>query len=155
VQCRSQAVNYLLGIGPMSNGDLSPQAYENMKVVAGWMEKNGASVKGTKPLPSGESASVPATSHGSTRYLFAVPQFKDGGSYAKDYIPPTNAILTLKGISAKPSAVTLLGDDSALEFSYADDAVSIKLPKSKRTELVDVVRVEPSGEAQPAAAAAK
>jgi alpha-L-fucosidase len=97
---------------------------------------------------------VPATAKGATRYLFAIPQFKDGGSFAKDYMPPTDTTLTLTGISAKPSAVHLLGDGSALEFAYADNVVSVQLPKSKRTELVDVVQVDLTNEAQPSAAVA-
>jgi alpha-L-fucosidase len=153
VQSRSQAINYLLGIGPMADGDFSPQAYENMKVVAGWMATNGAAVRGTKPLPSGESASVPATAKGGTRYLFALPQFKDGGSFAKDYLPPTDRTLALKGISNKPSSVQLLGDGRALEFEFADGALAVKLPAGRRSELVDVVQIELSTEAQPAAAA--
>jgi alpha-L-fucosidase len=156
VKSRSQAINYLLGIGPMANGDFSPQAYENMKVVAGWMTKNGTSIRGAKPLPSGESASVPATAQGSTRYLFAIPQFKDNGSAAKDLLPPQDLMLTLMGLTAtKDVSATLLGDGSALEFEVADGAVTVKLPASKRTELVDVVRVNFAGDAQPAAAAAK
>ncbi|MEA2734057.1 MAG: alpha-L-fucosidase [Humisphaera sp.] len=155
VQSRSQAINYLLGIGPMKTGELSPQAYENMKVLAGWMEKNGASIRGTKPLPSGETASVPATAKGTARYLFAIPQFKEGGSFAKDYLPPQDTTLTLSGISAKPAAVRLLGDAAALEFAFADNAITVKLPASKRTNLVDVVHVELSNEAQPAASAAE
>jgi hypothetical protein len=138
----------------MSNGDLSPQAYENMKVVAGWMARNGASIEGTKPLPSGESASVPATSKGSARYLFAGPQFRNDGSYAKDYIPPTDMKVTLARISAKPSAVRLLGDGGALDFTASDNVVSVQLPAARRSELVDVVQIELSREAEPAAAAA-
>ena len=70
----------------MANGDFSPQAYENMKVVAGWMAKNGASIRGTKPLPVGrDGLACRRAAKGATRYLFAIPQFKDGGSFAKDY----------------------------------------------------------------------
>jgi hypothetical protein len=49
--------------------------------------------------------------------------------------------LTIKGI-AKPNAVTLLTDGTPLTFDASDDGVSIQLPASKRTHLVDVVRVE-------------
>jgi alpha-L-fucosidase len=141
-RCRSQAINYLLGIGPTKTGALSEQARENMKVVAGWMDKNGASLRGTKPLPKGEKANVPAAANGSTRYLFAVPQFKDGGSYPKDYVPPTDTTLTLSGISVKPTSVQLLADGSPLEFQVTGDTVTVQLPAAKRSELVDVVHID-------------
>src|SRR4029079_19609874 len=74
VTSRSLGINYLLGVGPMSTGEFTPEIYQNMDVVAGWMKQNGAAVRGTKPLPSDESASVPATASGQTRYLFLLPK---------------------------------------------------------------------------------
>ena len=138
--CRSLHVNYLLGVGPMSTGEFCDGIYDNMAIVAEWMKHNGASVKGTQPLPATESASVPATAAGSTRYLFALPAFKNDGAYEKDLLPAEEVTLTLKGV-AKPSSAKLLGDGAALEFAYAGDTVTLKLPASKRTKLVDVVQV--------------
>ena len=36
----------------------------------------------------------------------------------------------------------LLSDGSSLKYSYTDQNVTIQLPASKRTKLVDVVQVE-------------
>jgi alpha-L-fucosidase len=137
---RSLGVNYLLGIGPMPNGELEPAAYANMQVVAGWMRANGASIREAAPLPDGERASVPATAAGATRYLFALPRFKDNGMYEKDLLPPAGERLTLTG-AARPVAVTLLRDGSPLEYEFAAGTLTIDLPASARTTLVDVVRV--------------
>jgi alpha-L-fucosidase len=144
VTSRSLGVNYLLGVGPMSTGEFTPEIYQNMAVVAGWMKQNGKSVRGTKPLPASESASVPATAGAGARYLFAVPQFKDSGAYDKDLLPATDVTLSLKGV-AKPSAVKLLGTGQTLNFGYAENTVTIQLPASLRTNLVDVVQVELAG----------
>jgi hypothetical protein len=38
--------------------------------------------------------------------------------------------------------VTLLRDGSRLNYAYAGDIVTIVLPASARTKLVDVVRIE-------------
>ena len=43
VSCRALHVNYLLGVGPKSDGTLEDEAYTNMTVVAGWMKANGES----------------------------------------------------------------------------------------------------------------
>jgi len=139
--CRSLHVNYLLGVGPMATGEFCDGIYENMAVVSGWMKTNGAAVKGTKPLPATETASVPATADGTTRYLFALPQFKDGGMFEKDLLPATDTTLTLTG-TAKPASVKLLGDGSALKYDYSGTTLSVQLPAAKRTRLVDVVQVE-------------
>jgi alpha-L-fucosidase len=139
---RSLGVNYLLGVGPMSSGEMCDDVYKNMAVVADWMKSNGASVHGTKPLPNGESANVPATSMGQTRYLFAIPKFKDNSMRDEDMLAMTDEKLTLKGISSKPESIKLMGDGSDLKFDYADNTVTIDLPATKRTKLVDVVQVQ-------------
>ena len=138
---RSLGVNYLLGVGPMSSGEFCDGIYKNMAVVGDWMKRNSAAVKAVKPLPAGESASVPATASGSTRYLFALPRFKDGGAYEKDLLPAEDVTLTLAG-APKPARVTLTSDGSALEHDYSGQTLTIQLPAAKRSPLVDVVQVD-------------
>jgi len=138
---RSLGVNYLLGVGPTRDGEFVDGIYQNMASVGDWMKQNAVAVKGTKPLPSTESASVPATASSHARYLFAAPSFKNGGSYEGDLLPAKDETLTLKGIST-PTDIRLLRDGSSLKYSYSNGAVTIELPASKRTKLVDVVQVE-------------
>ena len=141
VTSRSLGVNYLLGVGPMATGEFTPEIYENMSVVGSWMKVNGVAVRGTKPLPATESASVPATQSPSARYLFLLPPLKKGGVYDEDLLPAGDATVTLKGIS-QPRAVRLLDDKSALKYDYADKTLTVQVPANKRTRLVDVVQVE-------------
>jgi len=138
---RSLGVNYLLGIGPMPTGDLEPAAYENMAVVAAWMQRNGEAIKNAGPITDAETASVPATGRGTTRYLFALPRFKDSGAYEKDLLPPADAVMTLKPAGI-PRSVTLLRDGSTVPFTYEAGTLTIVLPAAKRSNLPDVVRVE-------------
>jgi len=141
VTARSLGINYLLGVGPMSTGEFTPEIYQNMDVVAVWMKQNATAVLGTKPLPANESASVPATASGKTRYLFVLPKFKDGGAYDKDMLPAENVQVTLRGVT-KPSSVRLMGKGRSLKYDYADNVVTIEVPANVRTKLVDVVQVE-------------
>jgi alpha-L-fucosidase len=144
--CRSLGINYLLGIGPDAQGEFHPKAYENMAVVAEWMNKHRPAVHAAKPLPKGESASVPATALGDARFLFAIPHFKGTngkeGMFDHEMEPVGELILTLKGQPAKPSFVTLLGDGLALDHQFSDGVLTITLPAARRTKLVDVVRVD-------------
>ena len=93
VSCRAWGVNYLLGVGPTSDGIFPDAVYRNMKVVQGWMKANSASVENIKQLPVGETASVPATANGNYRYLFAIPEFKENGKYDQDSCPQKTLLL--------------------------------------------------------------
>lgn len=153
VSARSLGINYLLGVGPMSTGEFTPEIYENMGVIGDWMKSNGAAVRGTRPLSASESASVPATGSGSKRYLFLLPKFKEGGVYGEHLLVPNDVELMLKGVN-RPIAVRLLGlpsTDASLKYDYSDSAVTIQVPVSKRSMLVDVVEVELSSAPPPKA----
>jgi alpha-L-fucosidase len=141
VTARSLGINYLLGVGPMSSGEFTPEIYQNMSVVAAWMKTNGEAVKGTKPLSPTESASVPATASASKRFLFLLPQFKQDGVYDDDMLPAEDTSVTFKGI-AKPKSVKLIGDGTALNFDYANNVMTVRVPAAKRTKLIDVVEID-------------
>jgi alpha-L-fucosidase len=141
VSAKAWGVNYLLGVGPTSDGLFPDAVYANMKVVEEWMKANSKSVKNVQQLPSIEEASVPATAKGNMRYLFAIPKFKEGGKYDTDRLPAENITLTLK-TSTQPKSIKLLGSGKPLTFKYANNIASIELPANVRTNLVDVVAVE-------------
>jgi alpha-L-fucosidase len=138
VRSRALHINYLLGIGPTSDGELVDGIYANMAIVRDWMKRNAPAVK-ARPLPGTEQASVPATAQGKVRYLFALPRFSEGGMFEKDLLPSEDATLTLNAVT-RPKAVRLLAG-GRLEHSFADGTVTIKLPAARRTKLVDVVEV--------------
>jgi alpha-L-fucosidase len=138
---RSLGINYLLGIGPMASGDLEPEAYANMQVVADWMKINGAAIK-AKPLGAGETSNVPATADATSRYLFALRTFQGNGMLDKDLLPAADERLTFTGVAGKPARVILLDGGSPLPHTFADGTVTIVLPAAKRTKLVDVVRID-------------
>jgi alpha-L-fucosidase len=131
----------LLGVGPTSTGEFCDGIYRNMAAIAPWMKRNSAAVKAVHPLPKGETASSPATAAGSTRYLFALPEFREGRGYEKDLLPAADATLTLTGAS-KPSKVSLTSDDNALKWEYSGNSLTVHLPAARRSQLVDVVQVD-------------
>ena len=141
VTSRSLGVNYLLGVGPTRDGELVPDIYENMQIVARWMKQHRRSIEGTTPLPADESATVPATARGRARYLFVLPAFKDGGKFEKDLLAPVDVTMSWKGAS-KPKRVRLLGDGSALKHNWAEGELTVELPVGKRSDRPDVVAFE-------------
>ena len=144
VRSRSLGVNYLLGIGPDRNGELHPDAYLNMKVVAEWMNKNREAVYTVRPLAEGETASVPATASRNVRYLYRIPAYNEkfarGGPADSDRLPAADAALEFRG--AKVKSATLLADSQPLDFKAEDGVTKIALPLSRQTKLVDVVKLE-------------
>jgi alpha-L-fucosidase len=141
VSARAWGVNYLLGVGPTSDGVFPQAVYDNMKVVGGWMRKNAPSVQHVQQLPSDEAASVPATSKDNYRFLFAIPQFKNSSKYDKDRLPSKDETISLK-TSFQPKSVSVLASGKKLNFKYNDGQVIIDLPANVRTNLVDVIQVE-------------
>lgn len=141
VSAKAWDVNYLLGVGPTADGIFPTAVYTNMKVVQNWMNINRKSVKNVKQLPANELSSVPATSDGNLRYLFAIPEFKDGGKYETDRLPAKDITIIFK-TAQKPKGVSILGTSNKLNFKYTNNQVFINLPATLRTSLVDVVQVE-------------
>ena len=92
--CHALNVNYLIGGGPTKDGEFVAEIYKNIAIVGEWMKVNRAAVTKAKSLPPGESASVPATALGQTRYLFV--QANNKGKYAEDLLPATDEGRMLK-----------------------------------------------------------
>lgn len=140
--CKAWGVNYLLGVGPTADGVFPDQVYTNMKLVQDWMTINKRSIEKATRLPAGEIASVPATANGNYRYLFAVREFKGDGKYDADMLPAKDTTITLQ-VNTKPKSVKLLGQEGkTLQYSYSSNQLSVTVPASVRTTLVDVIAVE-------------
>ncbi len=128
VRVRAWNGNFLLNVGPMSNGDLPPVAYERMTEFGNWVHQNDEAIFGTTDAPDSEHANVPVTSRPGVRYLHAVPSFQ-------------GATLELTG-TKRPKSVQLLRDGKPLNFSWNEQGLKVELPASMRSTLVDVVKVE-------------
>jgi alpha-L-fucosidase len=56
-------------------------------------------------------------------------------------LPPVDETITLRGITSRPTSVTMLRDGSSIPFTFAEGTLTVSLPASKRTKLVDVVKI--------------
>jgi len=136
IAARAAGVNNLLDIGPMADGNLSADIYENIGDLGDWMKVNGEAIHGTRALQGEEKASVPATSKGMARYLYLVPPGKASQVPASDSI----SITGLHGIyQAK-----ILGSDQPLATTTTDGRMNIVVPPQSSTrESVRVVKLFP------------
>lgn len=142
VKCRAWGINYLLGFGPMGNGSLAPEAYNNMQKLAEWMKLNKDAVYDVRPLPAKEKASVLASVQGNKRYLYLVPTFKDNRSSDKDLLPNEDIVVTLTGIT-KPRKVVFQSNGKKMKFQFSKEKseMTIAIPATQRSNLVDVIAV--------------
>ncbi len=88
-------------------------AQNTFKAVGQWLKVNGEAVYGSEPSPYDvELTTGPVTAKGNdVYYILSKPE----------------ACITLPGITKKPAKAELLGGGE-LSFTYADSAVTIKLP---------------------------
>ena len=61
--------------------------------------------------------------------------------YEEDRQPAKDIVVTLKA-ATRPQSVKMLGTGRTVSFNYTQGIVSIALPASIRTNLVDVLQVE-------------
>lgn len=139
VKCRSMGINYLLGIGPMASGELEPNAYTNMNEVRQWMKINKPAVELVKRIPINEKSSVPATAKDNIRYMYMIPEYTKPSK--NSLVPIKDEVVTYQ-IASKPKSVKWLATKSKLDYRFTDNKLTIKIPATERSLLVDVIEIE-------------
>ena len=132
VRSRNAGVNYLLGFGPMPNGDWAPEAHSNVAKLADWMKINGEAIHGTRALPQGEKSSVLASAKGDVRYLYLLPGKAEGTVSA-----------SISGWRNGGQA-RLLGDAKKLEVTSNGDTLTVAVPAESLRQTVRVLELSPN-----------
>ncbi|MCX6243510.1 MAG: alpha-L-fucosidase [Bacteroidetes bacterium] len=134
----SKGGNYLLNVGPTSEGVFPDESIERLNTIGGWMKVNGESVWGTKASPF--------------RSL-------DWGRCTRKEIPggvrlylhvfnwPETSNLILPGILNEPAKAFMLSDvgQSPLKVTRFEDALIIALPVQPSDSLHPVVVIDLKG----------
>ena len=132
VLARAAGVNNLLDIGPMANGDVSADIYENIDRLANWMQVNGEAIHNTRALPNNEQADVPATAKGAIRYLYLIP---DRSKSTKQQVSINNLGV---GYHAQ-----LLGDNRPLPVNASGHKLTITIPPPTQNNPVRILKLSP------------
>lgn len=69
-----------------------------------------------------------------------MPRFKEDGKYPEDLLPASDLTMTLTGVTS-PLQVTLSASGKDLQYHHSGTTLTIQLPATLRTPLVDVVEV--------------
>ncbi len=132
VKCRTWGGNVLANFAPRPSGEMPDSVYRCLADVKAWMDSHGESVIDVQPGPYPEKSNVPVTVRGKTWYLFLLPM---GRGHRRSSGP-----VVLTGVS-KPKHVAMLGTGASLDAQLDGNSLTIDVPKSLRTALVDVIEV--------------
>ncbi len=115
VDIASKGGNFLLNVGPTSEGLIPEPSVERLNEIGAWMKVNGEAIYGTSksPLPSPPWGRV--TQKGDTLYL-----------HVFDW--PANGKIIVAGLKNKTSAAKLLATGEELKTFADADGVTISVP---------------------------
>ena len=125
--------NFLLNIGPTSEGDFEDDAYDRLKKIGEWMKINSEAIYNSRPVEPYKEGKVCFT------------QLEDGTTYAI-YLADENesrqggmpAKLSLEKFSPLPNAeIELLGTNIKIIWKKVDNGCELEIPESVRKNFTD------------------
>jgi len=116
VDIASKGGNYLLNVGPTSQGLIPPESVSILHDVGHWMKRNGDSIYGTSASP-----------------LDATPGWgrvteKGNKVYLHVFDWPADGKLVVGGLTPTVESAKLLASDTKLKFDTSGGALTISLP---------------------------
>lgn len=134
----SKGGNYLLNVGPTSEGVIPQPEVDRLEAVGQWLKKNGQAIYGTSASPFRKLDFGRCTRKGDKLYLMAFDWPQDG----KLLVPMSNKI---------SKAYLLAEPDKALSTSNSPQGAQIQIPAAAPDPVVSVVVAEVEGQVQPLA----
>jgi len=137
IDCASKGGNYLLNIGPTSEGVFPAASIERLEEIGKWMKVNNEAIYGTQASPFEQLAwgrciqkKLPG---GQTRlYLFV-------------YDWPANGQLVIPGLANKPLRASLLGGGASLAFKTGVNTIAISVPAVAADKSASVIALDIQG----------
>jgi alpha-L-fucosidase len=145
----SKGGNYLLNVGPTSEGLIPQPEVERLQAVGQWTKVNGEAVYGAGATPFGAEAGKFSETEKDKK---GNPQFiaswewrattKPGKIYAHIFKWPAQGKFQLAGLQSKVTKAYLLADHQKLKFEQSGSGVSIALPEKAPDAIASVLCVE-------------
>jgi len=129
IDIASKGGNYLLNVGPDSEGVIPQPSVERLAEIGAWMKVNGEAVYGTTASPWGAPTWGRYTKKSDKLYAHVFDWPKDG-----------NLTVAIKGLKL-PSAY-LLATRTKLEVKATDEGLSIKVPAEAPDKIASVIVIE-------------
>ena len=140
IDCSSKGGNYLLNIGPTSEGVFPETSIERLQEIGAWMKVNGEAIYGTHASPFEQLGWGRCTQkqigEGVTRLYLHVFDW------------PANGKLVVSGLANQPLRAVLLQGNQTLQFVAADNQVTISVPAEAPDKHASVVALDIPGTPQ-------
>ena len=154
----SKGGNYLLNVGPTSEGLIPQPEVDRLKEVGAWMKVNGEAIYGTGPTIFGAEAgtfSATQTNRQGRPVFVAAWDWRCTTKAGKIYIHifkwPAGQF-QLPGVKGEITGACLLADAARpLKFQQTPQAVTVQLPDKAPDEIASVLCLQVKGEVAAAA----
>jgi alpha-L-fucosidase len=145
----SKGGNYLLNVGPTSEGLIPQPSVERLAEIGAWMRINSEAIYGTGPTIFGAEAGKFSETNGRPRFITTWDwrcTTKPGKIYLLIFKWPDNGKFELPTVKNKIAKAYLLADPEhhPLEFKQTDQGVSLELPDKAPDAIASVVCLETS-----------
>ncbi len=139
IDIASKGGNYLLNVGPTSEGVIPQPSVERLRAVGEWMKVNGEAIYGTSASPFAK-----LTWGRCTR--------KPGKLYLSVFDWPTDGALRVPLASKAAKAYLLADPDAALEMEATERGLLVHVPQTPPDPIASVVVLDIEGEPETLAA---
>ena len=164
IDCASKGGNYLLNIGPTSEGVFPDASIERLAEIGKWMKVNGEAIYGTQASPF-ESLAWGRCTQKDLAASGAASGYRQNAARAFDslrgksaagqhrlfffvYDWPANGQLVISGLANQPVRAFLLDGRQPLKVSAANNSVCITLPPAAPDKMASVIALDIQGAPQ-------
>jgi len=150
IDIASKGGNYLLNVGPNSEGLIPEPSIERLAEVGKWMKVNGEAIYDTHATVFGGELGGTTTAidgYGNKTQVSAANDWrcttKPGIIYISVFHWPANGTLELPGLQSRVKKAYLLADPehTKLKFQQTDGGVTIDLPATAPDPIASVIRI--------------
>ncbi len=136
IKIAARGGNYLLNIGPKSDGTFPPECIDRLKDIGSWMEVNGEAIYGTMASP------LELLNWGE-----CTRKERNGNTilYLSVFNWPKDGQLLVPALKNSVVSAILLANETQLSSLQTKDGLVISLPTSAPNQIASVVRLEVKG----------
>jgi alpha-L-fucosidase len=145
----SKGGNYLLNVGPTSEGLIPQPSVDRLVEVGKWMRVNSEAIYGTTTTPFGTEfgeAVKTKDGYGKDALVSSANDWRATSKPGKIYLIifkwPADGKFETPAVAAKVTSARLLAGNETVKFSQSDNGVSLSLPAKAPDAIASVVSLE-------------